>query len=450
MLGPTEGWYTCMTLLALIGTAVYFWRGIIHALGVVTALSFLAPVWCEISFLGLPFNVQTSAAILGLFFMAATAPWKIYTRIVWLDGVVAAMVVLQVAVDVSHGTQLIPTCFAAYGEWGLPYVAGRYALRDAEAAQLLAICICCVLIAMAILGFFDAITHINPWEVLFGERPEESFWRKYQRFGLRRSYGPTLHPIFFGLLVLALSPWPLALLRWAKTPGEKLLAVAGTASLSGVLACVSRTPLVGMLIFISLAGTIWWRWSRWLMVACTVGVLLLAFTDTEEIVRIFEKVGGETGYQQPTHILNGEEIEVSSASGRLLILKVFWPALKQAGWMGYGSAAVIDFPPRVPGLPKDDASRKRLGLVDNAFVLYGLRFGWLGALTFTTLFAVAAVTAFTNSWDRSMGTLSGVLGSMVIAMAISLLTVWFSYDMGFEVLWSMGTIGGLAAISRRN
>jgi hypothetical protein len=205
-----------------------------------------------------------------------------------------------------------------------------------------------------------------------------------------------------------------------------------------------------MLIFISLAGTIWWRWSRWLMVVCAAGVLLLAFTDTEEMVRMFEKVGGETGYQQPTHILNGEEIEVSSASGRLLILKVFGPALKQAGWLGYGSAAVVDFPPRVPGLPKDVASRKRLGLVDNAFVLYGLRFGWLGALTFTTLFAVAAVTAFANSWDRSMGTLSGVLGSMVVAMAISLLTVWFSYDMGFEVLWSMGTIGGLAAISRRN
>jgi hypothetical protein len=86
--------------------------------------------------------------------------------------------------------------------------------------------------------------------------------------------------------------------------------------------------------------------------------------------------------------------------------------------------------------------------VDNAYLLIGLRFGWLGMLALASLLLVSIWTCSRLFGNPAFRDLSGWLMAMLSAVAPVLLIEWLSYDFGFALLWSCGAVGGLAALAQ--
>ncbi len=445
MLDGTAGWIICTGVIGLIASVVFVRKGATLALGIAVALSFAVPVWLEIPIAGMPFSVQTSIAAIFLLAFAIRSPWEIRTPIVLLDVAIAALVVLQTCSDTYHQGFPVANGLLAYGEWALPYVAGRFALRNSNNLEPLALVLSGIVIALSLGSVIESVFKINPWEIAFGERPLDGFSRTAGRFGFKRAYGPTLHPIFFGLLILILLPWTLALQNWAQNAIQRGVGIAGMIAGSiGILGSVSRAPFLGLVGFYAIFGLMWWKASRWILTVLCIGGCGWAAFNFSEMVTAFEHFGGEER-RQTDLALDGHKVELSSVAHRVVMWQVFWPALSEAGALGYGTDATSVLPPKVPYLPKDEKTRERLKYVDNAYLMFGLRFGWTGMVLFSLLLLTAAVTAFRMAMDRSAGVISGGLAAMTVALALNMITVWFSYDMGFEALWSFGVLAGLAS-----
>lgn len=444
----TSGWIICVTLIAIVGAVFFVTRGATMALGAVAALSFAAPVWLEIPIAGVSFSVQTSIAAIFLLAFAIRSPWEIRSPIVLLDVIVAGLVILQICSDTYHGQSVVQAGFLGYGEWALPYVAGRFALRDPRNIEPLAYVLSGIVIVLGVGSVLESCLKINPWELIFGERPLDGVPRDGSRFGLKRAYGTTLHPIFFGLLILVLIPWTLALQKWAQNATQRGLGVAGTIIGSlGVLGSVSRAPALGLVILYTVFGLIWWKSTRWVLVIFLALGIGWASFDFNGMTTVFEQLGGEKRHK--TNLaLDGERVELSSAAHRIVMWQVYWPAMKEAGVLGYGSQATSDLPPKVPYLPKDEHTRQKLRFVDNAYLMFGLRFGWTGMVLYSLLLVGAAWTGFRLLEDRSVGVIAAGMVAMTVALALNMITVWFSYDMGFEALWSFGVLAGLSSSQR--
>ncbi|WP_437187194.1 O-antigen ligase family protein [Planctomicrobium sp. SH668] len=413
-------------------------------MGIAVVLSFAIPTWIEVPVFGLPMTAQTIVAILALLAFVVTSPRELLTPLTMLDFLVAGMVGIHFASDFHHGSTPLVAGLLAYGEWVLPYVAGRFAVRSENAIEPIAMCVCGVLVLLGVGGLIEMIAKINPWESLFGNRPVEGFIREASRFGFKRSFGPTTHPIYFGTLILILTPWPISFLFWARNASQRTLAVVYAVASLGIFTTLSRGPVVGWAAFYGVIPTVWVKWYRWVL---GIGALVLVIgvaANFSSVSKLLDEWGGEKS-RMTEYTLDGEKIEISTFRNRIVLLQVFWPAMSEAGFLGYGSKAMLTFPPDVPYLPADERARESLRYVDNAFVFYVLRFGWGGAAVFTILMLAAIFTAVYMSWDRSIGVFTGAAASMIVAMGISLLSVWFSYDFGFELLWTYGILAGLAS-----
>ncbi|WP_437191068.1 O-antigen ligase family protein [Planctomicrobium sp. SH527] len=445
MFESSMGWMFCVGVISVIGAILHVTRGASFALGTTVALSFAVPVWLEIPIFGIPFSAQTSIAAVFLLAFAIRCPWEIRSSIVWLDFAVAALVVLHAVSDTYHSGNPVQHGLLAYGEWALPYVAGRYAVRDPRNVESLALVVTCVLLVMSLGSIIESVAGINLWEVAFGDRPHDGTARDAQRYGLKRAFGTTLHPIFWGLLLMTLAPWPIALAKWARTPSEKMLGM-GTSVIGflGVLGSVSRAPALGMGVLYAVTGMMWSTLSKWLLIVVATVAVGWIVLDFNTVLSLFERMGGEKRHVTNMR-LDGETVEWSSAAHRVVLWQVYWPSLKEAGVIGYGTAATSMMPPEVPHLPKDEEVRKRLRFVDNAFLMFGLRFGWTGMALYTLLLGLAIWTGFRLSRDRSIGVIAGALAAMTIALTLNMMTVWFSYDMGYAALWSWGILAGFSS-----
>jgi hypothetical protein len=70
---------------------------------------------------------------------------------------------------------------------------------------------------------------------------------------------------------------------------------------------------------------------------------------------------------------DGREVEYTSARARIELFNVYGPPLKRAGLLGYGTPDCSTFPPQVP-LSQPVGPVKA---VENAYILFTLRFGYL-------------------------------------------------------------------------
>ncbi len=448
MLPTLTGWLLCVALIAVVGAWVFIKYGASEALGIAVVLSFAFPVWLTVSIGGIPVGIRTFVGLAALIAFAIRSPWKILSPLTLLDVLVIGMVVLHMVSDMYYGASAIGVWCQAYGEWGIPYAAGRYAMRTNRSLIPLAWCVSGVVLLLGMGGLLEMFTGSNPWEMVFGNRPIQGFSRDAARFGFKRAFGTTLHPIFFGLLVLALIPWPTSLIAWMRQGAGRSGALGiFLCGLGGVFSSLSRGPLLVIPLFLAAVGAIWKRWVRIAILA--IGVLFVGWivADINGVMRVFEILANEDR-SESDFTLDGEVLPKNSVAQRYVQWKVWWPALAESGYIGYGTKATTGFPPDVPYKLADEKARKQFKYVDNAYILIGLRFGWTGVVLFSLLFLAAMLTGFRLSWDRSVGPLGAGIASMAFAMLAALWTVWFSYDMGFEVLWSFGVLGGLASEHR--
>ena len=143
--------------------------------------------------------------------------------------------------------------------------------------------------------------------------------------------------------------------------------------------------------------------------------------------------------------LDGEMVIHSSTRNRLLLLKAYAPAFRHAGWFGYGTHATDSFPPNIPHLPESARSMDVLRIVDNSYLLFGLRFGWLGMCLLIMMLGTSIWTGVKLTNDRTLSGLTGPLAGAIAATSLAMLTVFMSDDFAFPLFWTAGILSGLAS-----
>jgi hypothetical protein len=449
MLTNSEGWLLAILSVSVIWLVLLFRRGPVAALGVGMVLSFLFPTWIKATILGIPFGVSTTMACITLMGYSMHRDGKIISPLTLLDISVALMFLTHVLADSIATGLTLALPFEAYGEWYLPYLAGRFAVRSDKDVRSIASWVIGVLMVLSVASVYECVSGLNPFESIFGNRPVELAGRNAQRLGFKRAFGPTTHPIYFGMLIAVLTPWLVSFWQLSRTYAFRSLAfIAGAISLAGAVGTVSRTPILTILGSAIGLLVVRFRAIRWPILITTIAVVtgFLLFPD-----KITDTVSQWTGGGDRLRVIevDGKETEFSSSRSRLVLITAYSKALIKGGLTGYGSEAVSQFPPKIPYM-QGKAEASEILAVDNAYILTMLRFGWLGAGCFVLTFITAIFSATLLHNNKPDDLFPAATASMLfVASTFSFLLVWMSYDFGFEILWTCGILSGLVSSSTR-
>lgn len=447
MFPGTTGWALCVGIVFTVWIIFYLRRGPAEALIPAMILSFACPVWLRIELPGIPFGVRTSMAIVAILAYAVHPRGRILSPLVLLDVCVAFIWCSHVFTDSLTEGFAVTTPLKAYGEWVLPYVVGRYTVLTNRNLPGIARWAAGVMIFLSVMAMIECLTSINPFEVLVGQRPEELANRNADRLGFKRAYATAMHPIYFGMILAILAPWIACLMDRdePETANRTLGWITIISSLGGLLATVSRTPMVtflGIGVFLLFVRVKWFRIP--IAIAVAGVVLTLAIWPNEVVDAVAGFTGG--GDKKKLVELHGEAVVYTGTRARLLLPKVYANAMWHAGLAGYGTEATMTFPPRIPYLEGTAEIKDSLKLVDNGYIVTVLRFGWLGGFLLFLLLISGAVSAWSLYRDRPQKLFSAsVTGLLLIYAFLSLLLVSQVYDFAMPLLWLLGVIGGLCS-----
>ncbi|WP_236625974.1 O-antigen ligase family protein [Rhodopirellula baltica] len=450
-----------------LGFAGWFgWRhGKHYALGAGMAASLLAGTWFDIVVMGTRINVTMATAIV-LLLVYCTHSWREIFRFLGpLDYLIGAITIWHIVVDTYYGEQPLAVAAQAYGQWMLPYAAGRYAFLHRDALLKLAPVFGIIGAAISMFCIAEAWTGINLWEAAFSPRDELVTFTGRLRYGIAyRACGPTRHAIFLSNVLLTLVPfavlitqrginWFPKLEKWNQLLSPVLL----VALVCGVASSISRGPVITLALAACLAFAWTCRPARFAVLAILIVSTAWIATDWEGFVRLLETDSDERKRAAVLVVdVQEEAVVLTGTRNRLVNLRVYVPIVARGGLLGYGTTDSTGFPPEnLPGLPTDPKVRERLGIVDNAFLNNGLRFGWVGLALFAGLFVVAASTAFQLS--RRASTYFFPLdqrffiaaATLTLAYLFEIATVFWSYDYALWVLFGFGLIAGLASQLKR-
>ena len=447
MLSGIQGWSLCVSVILIVWSILLIRKGPNAALGASIVLSFVFPVWLEISVAGVPISIRTAAAILGLLaFLCPPHRMKILSPLTLLDFCIGFMCVAHVISD-SFADALTPSLpFRAYGEWVLPYAAGRFAIRDRKDLQWIAPWVAGLLLFLGVMSCFESLTRINVFEYAFGDRPVGLADRRAVRFGFKRAFGPTTHPLFFGMMIVVLMPWLVCLWQSFQSKRARILTLAsGVIAFAGTIFTMSRTPVLTVLATIAVTASLRIKVVRWLLglslMLTVVGFVAFPYEITDEVSRWS---GG--GDKKRLVEIDGKAVVSSSSRTRLQVFAIYLRPMIKAGPFGFGSAATSEFPLSIPSMQGTYKSSMLFEAVDNAYVLLILRFGWVGGICLALLFLTAIGTGLSVFLDRSSQLFPGTVASMFSVFAcFSLLLVFMNYDFGLPILWTMGILSGLAS-----
>lgn len=465
MLSPEISFW--IMLAVSLGFAGWFgWKhGKQSALGAGMAASLLAGTWFDITVMDTQINVTMATAIV-LLVVYCTHSWReIFRYLGPLDYLIGAIMIWHVFVDSYYGEQPLAVAAQAYGQWMLPYAAGRYAFLHRDALRELVPVFAIVGATISLLCLAEAWTGINLWETVLSPRDELVNFSGQLRYGIAyRACGPTRHAIFLSNVLLTLVPFAVLLTqrdivwfpklgKWNRWLGPVLLVTL----ISGVASSLSRGPVLALVLASGLALAWYFRPAAWALSAVVIVSLVWIASDWDGFIRLLESDGNERKRAAVLVVDDQEEAVVYTGTrNRLVNLQVYVPILIQGGPLGYGTMNSTGFPPEnLPGLPTDPKVRKRLGIVDNAFLNNGLRFGWIGLALFVGLFAAVAVTAFRLAHRASTYFFPLdqryfiAAGTLAVAFLFEIATVFWSYDYAFWVLFGFGLIAGLASRQKR-
>lgn len=439
-------WLASLAVLAAVSAWRLWAQGPRHALGCIAVLSLLVPKWVMQEIGGFPIDVRVAAAVLGLVAYCLHRRATIRTPLVWIDFLLLALVAAHLISDWHNDGFGWSVPLRAYGEWVLPYLAGRLALQSLEDVRRLMPFATVVAVVLGACATVEMLSGTNLPELLYGPRPwEEGAPRDLSRWGLKRAYGPTMNPIYFGALQLLLFPW--AMYAAARRAGTSWWRVSPWICAAGIFATVSRAPqgaLVALLFVMTMLLAPRWRWA---LSAVAATIVIAAATQRELVLDALHLWGGDKRPHERTIVLDGEEVPYTNALHRAYLFRVYGTAMRRAGPFGFGTEAVTGFPINVPVGPQEVKTLDRLWCIDNAYILLWLRFGYVGVACFILLSAVAVATyALMALSPFAQGSVfyAGMAGALAGTLLL-LLTVWMPHDFGFWYLWSLGAAAGLTA-----
>lgn len=441
-----------LTWLLLVG--IFVWRirmvGMRRAFGEVMLLSLLTPTWAYFgASVGrvdwLPFKTEVDMRSgLGITCLLACLarptvfkPWR------WMlaDGIVLVLAATHVLSDWQNSGFSLVVPVRGFGEWVMPYLIGRFVLRDIDDLRGLYPVALGVTLALSGLGLIEMLARTNLPEILYGQRPLEFMGREMSRWIFKRAYVVANHPIFFSTMLLLLLPWAMyAASRVKRGGGPNWFKWTPWIVGAGVVSSVSRGPILALPVLFYVVALI--CQPRWRVVLSVTGLLavLLAAWQFQTIISGLEVWSGESEYRRKREIVVADEkVEFSGTRTRLYIPIVYGRAIREAGLLGYGTDRVTGFPVRVPMGQQYAETIRRMRFIDNQYVLMTLRFGYLGLLFFTLLAGTAVYDYTRLALDSQSGVAftAGMAGAIVAVMLV-MITVWMPRDFGYLILWSCG------------
>ncbi len=421
------------------------------AIGVVIATAFLLPVWCQFDMIGvsnelelalgldLKVSVGTTCLILYCFMPGRTFP----VTLVPCDFVMIFLVTTHAMSDCfNEGFTwiLVPRIYA---EWYVPYITGRLVIQKQGDISNFWKIMAAFGTVVGMLAVFEAFSYVNLYEYIFGPRPLNGVPRDVIRWGIKRSYGHSMHPLYLSVVLIGLLGWSFfgslqsvyrrANKFWLFAPLWPILGIAVTGARSSILAI----PIIAIAtLFFGFRKLRWW----------IIGTTLIAggfvMINREAIIVKLEQWGGERrGYVKNQIVVDGEVLSHSGTRNRLNLLAVYDIALRRSGLLGFGTENVGDFPPNVPLGPREVATLKKVKYIDNQFILITLRFGYLGLLFFAGAIFAAIMQLFYvgNQYPgRSVQRFCACIAAGLVGTSICLLTVWMPHEIGFLLCWTLG------------
>lgn len=444
MFPGTTGWAISLVVIFIVWIVLYVRKGPSEALAPALLLSLAFPVWLKLTVFDIPFSIRTVTAAVTMLAFAIHPRGRILSPLTLLDFCIAFLCCSQILTDAWHDGMSVSLPFLAYGEWGLPYVAGRYAIRNQQDLVTASKWAVGVMLFLSLLAVIETLTKVNVAELVFGERPEELAKRNTLRLGFKRAYVVAMHPIYFGMLLAVLSPWIVCLISSTQSKAFRTVAlIAVPVTILGIVATMSRTPFVTILGGWFLLMAIIIRWLRIPIMTLIVAAVAVFAIWPYQVTDFIEKY--TAGDRQRLIEMNGSAVVYSASRARLLLPFAYAKAMSNAGLVGYGSAATKTFPLEIPYLEGTAETKNSLKLVDNGYVLTVLRMGWLGGFLMLLLF----VTGMFSSWllylkrpDRIFP--AAFLGMLIVYSFVSLNLVSQIYDFFLPMLWSLGVISGLS------
>ncbi len=456
-------WIGCLAVML----SVYIWafrrHGPQFATGVAITVSLLAPVWVQLPLLKVPSNTIVGSGVdlrvaMGCFALVGYLFSRKSNYIFALTPGDLAMLGLfgvHFLSDLVNDGFRLSILMHMWAEWWVPYVAGRLAFQFRDDITRLIPWLSIVAVVLAITSIVESLTAWNVWETAFGLRPPEQSARDLYRWGLRRSYGPCLNQIYFGVLQVLLLPWPtIAALR--ATQGKMNLAwlAATPICLLGILGTGSRGPIFGVCILYALMLFLIYRRARIPMIATGLICLVMLFVFRHQAIAVLERWSGEqaTAARSRVIINEDEEVQYSGLRNRFILFDLYRIALMRSGLLGFGTEAVTGFPVNVPLGPQEVTTLRKIRFIDNTYILLTLRFGYLGVAMFTLAGAAAVaqfiyLQQFYKIEHKSLGQygqiVAAALAASLVATMMTLLTVWMPPDFGFVLVWTFGISSGM-------
>lgn len=456
MLSLEASWF----IFFVVGVSVGGWTLIKRrphlAVGICAAMAIPAPTWVYIGQEPFAFDVRMALACVMLIAYCFHPLGTLRYPQHWLDGVVLAIIVIHIFSDVLHGGSFVATSVRAIGEWSVPYLAGRCAVLFRGGVTSLAPWFSASAIILGMGALVESLTGANLWELLFSPMDDLVERSRDLRYGLLyRAAGPTRHPIFLAIILLLLLPWAVAQAERGTTQRLRAIGWLAMAMITlGMVATVSRGPLIG-LVLASLVATLL-RWPRTRPFFAIGGVAAIVFLTLfgSLLITWMEKTDS-TGERGKLVDIGDDTRVYTGTRNRLFVWEIYGPLVVRGGLFGFGTEAISSFPPNIPGLPKTAQAAETLGIVDNSYLLFGLRFGWVGLVLMIILLSGAIVTTITQR--RSAGLIfypfgpafATALAGVLAGVALEITTVYFSYEFAYWVLFHCGVSTGLASLHRR-
>ena len=408
----------------------------------------LLPVWLTMQVGSLLIDLRAVAAVCGLLGLAFGLKTpeernsKQEFRLLPADVLIVVLVLIQAYSQWRIGRVGPLTIPEIARKWLLPYVVGRFflgSLRDLDRILPLA---CKLFMTLSVFAIVEAVIKVNLMNRVLGKTYGLLEQGEGYRWGLKRAQGPLDHPIFFGMMLVLLFPWAVeASNRALKGRGPKWWLLLTPAMGTAIIVTVSRGAQIAG--FFTIGMTVFFQNPRWRIAIIILAILggVGAYGSKQLLSETLSKMAGEKEDETRLISINGDEVEYTGTNHRILLFKVYEDAIANTGLFGFGY--------ELQGIELEESIAQRFGSIDDHYNLFLLQHGYAAIGSFLILALLSILDLGIIAWDPrnpAAGFAGASCGAMV-AVTVSLLSVWFAPDFGMIFIFSAGLAGNLRTMA---